>query len=141
MSVNSLQFQTPTITIFVVFFSLALLAVLSRIILRRMRGNARNSNATLPGPRELTANQLAGTINGASGTGNNGARRPRRPRRPRRTPSQMSVTSLPEYNKEPGAEEVVIFRYVYLGYLSLFHIPCSQCILPEDKAGTRCLVL
>ncbi|KAF8906054.1 hypothetical protein CPB84DRAFT_1844695 [Gymnopilus junonius] len=60
-------------------------------------------------PRELTAEQLAGTINGANQSGD--ATRPvRRTRRPRRTPSQMSVTSLPPYNKEPGEEELVIFR-------------------------------
>lgn len=63
------------------------------------------------GPRELTAEQLAGTINGDIQTGTAAARTARRPRRPRRTPSQMSVTSLPAYNKEPGEEELVIFRY------------------------------
>ena len=122
-----LQFQTPTITIFVVFFSLALLACLSRAFLRRRRENARYSDATPTEPRELTANQLAGT-DGTSATGNNGARRTRRPRRPRRTPSQMSVTSLPEYMKEPGAEEVVIFRCVYLGLFraSMFTIHTSR---------------
>ncbi|KAH9474807.1 hypothetical protein JR316_0013272 [Psilocybe cubensis] len=65
------------------------------------------------GPRELTAEQLAGTINGdipAAGGAAAAARTTRRPRRPRRTPSQMSVTSLPAYNKEPGEEELVIFR-------------------------------
>ena len=67
------------------------------------------------GVRELTAAELAGTING--GTTGNGevpaapAARTRRTRRPRRTPSQMSVTSLPAYNKEPGEQELVIFRY------------------------------
>ncbi|KAF5325045.1 hypothetical protein D9619_009606 [Psilocybe cf. subviscida] len=70
--------------------------------------------------RELTAEQLAGTINNGGrrevtatelAGGDAGAPRPaRRTRRPRRTPSQMSVTSLPVYNKEPGEEEVVIFR-------------------------------
>jgi hypothetical protein len=29
----------------------------------------------------------------------------------------MSVTSLPEYNKEPGEEELVIFRSVYMDFL------------------------
>ncbi|PPQ92499.1 hypothetical protein CVT25_010332 [Psilocybe cyanescens] len=66
--------------------------------------------ATTTGPRELTAEQLAGTINGDIQTGTAAARTTRRARRPRRTPSQMSVTSLPEYNKEPGDEELVIFR-------------------------------
>ena len=63
--------------------------------------------------RELTAEQLAGTINGENRPANSNApRTTRRPRRPRRTPSQMSVTSLPPYNKEPGEEELVIFRLV-----------------------------
>ena len=69
---------------------------------------------TSKGARELTAEQLAGTINnGAAPGAAPGTRRARRPRRQRRTPSQMSVTSLPEYMKEPGEEEVVIFRLVF----------------------------
>jgi hypothetical protein len=67
--------------------------------------------------RELTAEQLAGTINGENRPANGTAlRTARRPRRPRRTPSQMSVTSLPPYNKEPGEEELVIFRSVYMKF-------------------------
>ena len=58
--------------------------------------------------REVTAAQLA---NG--GRNRQGATvtttRPR-VRRTRRTPSQMSTTSLPVYMKEPGAQELVIFR-------------------------------
>ncbi|KAF9011870.1 hypothetical protein BDQ17DRAFT_793829 [Cyathus striatus] len=62
------------------------------------------------GVREITAEQLAGTINdGVSNTTSANART-RRTRRPRRTPSQISTTSLPAYNKEPGDEELVIFR-------------------------------
>ena len=64
------------------------------------------------GARELTAEQLAGTINGDAEAAGTGPRRARRPRRNRRTPSQASVTSLPAYNKEPGEEELVIFRCV-----------------------------
>lgn len=67
--------------------------------------------------RELTAEQLAGAINGENRPANgNAPRTTRRPRRPRRTPSQMSVTSLPPYNKEPGEEELVIFRSVYMEF-------------------------
>ena len=67
--------------------------------------------------RELTAEQLAGAINGENRPTNGTApRTARRPRRPRRTPSQMSVTSLPPYNKEPGEEELVIFRSVYMEF-------------------------
>lgn len=58
--------------------------------------------------RELTADQLVGTINDPPTSG--AAGRTRRTRRPRRRPSQVSVTSLPAYNKEPGEEELVIFR-------------------------------
>ncbi|KIY69426.1 hypothetical protein CYLTODRAFT_488928 [Cylindrobasidium torrendii FP15055 ss-10] len=73
---------------------------------------APTSSAT-PNVRELTADQLAGP-----GSRQNSVRRPavpppttaRRVRRPRRTPSQISTTSLPAYNKEPGEEELVIFR-------------------------------
>lgn len=58
--------------------------------------------------RELTAEQLAGSIN-ANATSTT-TTRARRNRRPRRTPSQISTTSLPAYNKEPGEQELVIFR-------------------------------
>lgn len=57
--------------------------------------------------RELTAEQLVGSD---TATNLPTTRQPRRTRRPRRTPSQISVTSLPAYNKEPGEEELVIFR-------------------------------
>lgn len=61
--------------------------------------------------REITAAQLVGTINGtATPAAGTTASRTRRPRRPRRTPSQISTISLPAYNKEPGEEELVIFR-------------------------------
>ena len=67
-------------------------------------GTSSRSNPT-NGGRELTAEQLAG-----SDSATELPRQPRRNRRARRTPSQMSVTSLPAYNKEPGDEELVIFR-------------------------------
>ena len=61
--------------------------------------------------RELTADQLAGSINATDLPASRAAgRQAGRTRRPRRTPSQVSVTSLPAYNKEPGEEELVIFR-------------------------------
>lgn len=69
------------------------------------------SQAPARSGRELTAEQLAGSINGSELPSSGAtARQTRRPRRPRRTPSQVSVTSLPAYNKEPGEEELVIFR-------------------------------
>jgi hypothetical protein len=52
--------------------------------------------------REVTAEQLAGR------TSNNA--QSRRPRRTRRTPSQISTASLPLYMKEPGDQELVIYR-------------------------------
>ncbi|KAF8208254.1 hypothetical protein K438DRAFT_1930637 [Mycena galopus ATCC 62051] len=55
-------------------------------------------------PRELTAEQLAGSINQAPGAPT------RRPRRARRTPSQISTVSLPAYMKEPGEQELVVSR-------------------------------
>ncbi|PPQ81409.1 hypothetical protein CVT24_001830, partial [Panaeolus cyanescens] len=74
--------------------------------------------AQLTGMDTPASGQRAGNGGGTNGGGNGGnaggggatARRNRRGRRPRRTPSQMSVTSLPAYNKEPGDEELVIFR-------------------------------
>ncbi|KAJ7326486.1 hypothetical protein DFH08DRAFT_340469 [Mycena albidolilacea] len=57
-----------------------------------------------PATRELTAEQLAGSINRAPSAP------ARRPRRPRRTPSQISTVSLPAYMKEPGEQELVVSR-------------------------------
>ena len=68
-------------------------------------GASLGSNPT-SGGRELTADQLVGSDSATEPT----TRQPRRNRRARRTPSQVSVTSLPAYNKEPGEEELVIFR-------------------------------
>lgn len=81
-----------------------------------LRGLA-SLTATTPAPantREVTAEQLANGIaapgDDAGETGSGQARPARRPRRARRTPSQVSTKSLPAYNKEPGDEELVIFR-------------------------------
>lgn len=59
------------------------------------------------GTRELTADQLAGSINNDQNS-NTRARRSRRP--PRRTPSQLSTHSLPAYAKEPGEQELVVLQ-------------------------------
>lgn len=61
---------------------------------------------------ELTADQLTGnrsttTTNATTTTTSATARRARRTRR---TPSQISTVSLPMYMKEPGEQELVIFR-------------------------------
>ncbi|KAF7978749.1 hypothetical protein HWV62_44766 [Athelia sp. TMB] len=62
--------------------------------------------------RELTAEQLVGRGAGQAATPATaaGATAGRRPRRNRRTPSQISTHSLPLYNKEPGDQELVIYR-------------------------------
>lgn len=58
----------------------------------------------------MTATTTANNTSGGGANTNANANRPPRARRTRRTPSQMSTTSLPAYAKEPGAEELVIFR-------------------------------
>lgn len=58
--------------------------------------------------REVTADQLTGRTPAATNA--------RRPRRTRRTPSQISTASLPLYMKEPGDQELVIFRLVTQSY-------------------------
>ncbi|RDB23618.1 hypothetical protein Hypma_009504 [Hypsizygus marmoreus] len=79
----------------------------------RCRSRATTGTRNVQGTRELTAEQLAGTINTSNtrapplATANRTARRTRRPRR---TPSQISTISLPAYAKEPGEQELVIFR-------------------------------
>ncbi|KAL1683495.1 hypothetical protein EV122DRAFT_273143 [Schizophyllum commune] len=67
-------------------------------------------NSSTPAVRELTAEQLMGTQPTTTNSGPPPAAANRRNRRPRRTPSQMSTTSLPAYNKEPGEQEVVVYR-------------------------------
>ena len=69
-------------------------------------------NSSTPAVRELTAEQLMGTQPTTTNSGPPPAAANRRNRRPRRTPSQMSTTSLPAYNKEPGEQEVVVYRWV-----------------------------
>lgn len=67
-------------------------------------GNSVAVASGMPATRELTAEQLAGSINHAPGAP------ARRTRRPRRTPSQISTVSLPAYMKEPGEQELVVSR-------------------------------
>ncbi|KAJ7704341.1 hypothetical protein B0H17DRAFT_1039319 [Mycena rosella] len=68
-------------------------------------GNGVAAASGMPVTRELTAEQLAGSINRAPGAPAARARRP-----PRRTPSQISTVSLPAYMKEPGEQELVVSR-------------------------------
>ncbi|KAJ7291344.1 hypothetical protein C8J57DRAFT_1704981 [Mycena rebaudengoi] len=100
---------TTWIPIIVVGVVLTILSVLacSRKSLRRhiaSMGHGAAIAAGAPPSRELTADQLAGSINRAPGAP------PRRARRPRRTPSQISTVSLPAYMKEPGDQELVVSR-------------------------------
>ncbi|KAF4603212.1 hypothetical protein EYR38_003622 [Pleurotus pulmonarius] len=126
------QSATPKIWIPVVVVAVALSAFAILIWARRssavrqgfstvLSRSSTNNTPSRPGTaREVTAEQLAGstanTANATTGNGNTtttttvtGAR-PRRTRRPRRTPSQVSTTSLPAYMKEPGEQELVIYR-------------------------------
>ncbi|KIP04039.1 hypothetical protein PHLGIDRAFT_212844 [Phlebiopsis gigantea 11061_1 CR5-6] len=68
-----------------------------------------NNNSSNSGPRELTAQQLAGSA-ADSLTEPAPAPRSRRSRRPNRRASQISTHSLPVYMKEPGEQEVIIYR-------------------------------
>lgn len=95
------------------------LVLWGRKSLRRGVGNIARSTALAAGntrptaqgsSREVTAEQLAGSLNRNPAAPTTGAGRTRRPRR---TPSQISTISLPAYMKEPGDQELVIFRYAY----------------------------
>jgi len=110
-SIISPKTWVPMVVIVVLLIIVALLAWSKNSFRRAFSafvgvdaGTSSGSNPTTGG-RVLTAEQLAG-----SDSATELPRQPRRNRRARRTPSQMSVTSLPAYNKEPGDEELVIFR-------------------------------
>ncbi|EJD02038.1 uncharacterized protein FOMMEDRAFT_141222 [Fomitiporia mediterranea MF3/22] len=78
-------------------------------VVSRLRGvAARAGQNGTSATREVTASQLAGGTTTSRRTV--GTRNPRTGRRNRRTPSQISTTSLPVYMKEPGDQELVIFR-------------------------------
>jgi hypothetical protein len=108
--------QVPILVITVVLALLSILSCQRNSIRQRFtpfRWRTRAVDSAVAGAqrtREITAEQLAGTINGTVPPASAPAPRTRRNRRPRRTPSQISTTSLPAYNKEPGEEELVIFR-------------------------------
>lgn len=89
------------------------------------------SGANANGTRELTAEQLAGPATpgtstpGTTTTTTTTNARPRRARRNRRTPSQISTRSLPAYMKEPGEQELVIYRYVFFLFISPRFFSCT----------------
>ncbi|KAK0484533.1 hypothetical protein IW261DRAFT_843311 [Armillaria novae-zelandiae] len=118
---NSIEIWVPIVVVVVLLVVGGCLCWFRKSVRRRFNGisglgsssGSGTSTTTLPttngGVRELTAEQLAGTADGAASNPPS-ATRTRRARRPRRTPSQISTTSLPAYNKEPGDQELVIFR-------------------------------
>ncbi|KAJ7221578.1 hypothetical protein GGX14DRAFT_670291 [Mycena pura] len=79
----------------------------------------------MPVTRELTAEQLAGSINRAPTA-------PARPRRPRRTPSQISTISLPAYMKEPGEQELVVTRGPDGDDIAM---PAATAVAEEDESN------
>ncbi|EAU84146.2 hypothetical protein CC1G_08687 [Coprinopsis cinerea okayama7 len=114
----------PVVVVVVVLLGLVLVSCTNKKLRARvMPGRTTVQNPAAP--RELTAEQLAGTINGAAA--NQPVARTRRARRPRRTPSQMSVTSLPAYNKEPGEQELVVIRGT-----DAQDVPATATIIPEE---------
>ncbi|KAK0205491.1 hypothetical protein DFS33DRAFT_1383404 [Desarmillaria ectypa] len=116
---SSIEIWVPIVVVVVVFTAGICLYWFRKSVRRRLSAitgltsGSGSSTTALPttngGVRELTAEQLAGTAEGATSNPPS-ATRTRRTRRPRRTPSQISTTSLPAYNKEPGEQELVIFR-------------------------------
>ncbi|KAK0498964.1 hypothetical protein EDD18DRAFT_57119 [Armillaria luteobubalina] len=118
---NSIEIWVPIVVVVILLVIGGCLCWFRKSVRRRLHGvpgfssgsGSGSSTTALPtangGVRELTAEQLAGTVDGATSNPPS-ATRTRRTRRPRRTPSQISTTSLPAYNKEPGDQELVIFR-------------------------------
>lgn len=84
-----------------------------------MASGAGTTTHGAPATRELTAAELAGgrtsSSNNTTTTGAPTTTQGRRTgRRNRRTPSQISTRSLPVYQKEPGDQELVIYRLVII---------------------------
>ena len=82
--------------------------------------------------RELTAAELAGgrtsNSNNTAAAGTPATTQGRRSgRRNRRTPSQISTKSLPVYQKEPGDQELVIYRLVIIISFTVTDSTC--CVL------------
>jgi len=104
-----------------------------RGFLRRLAGLTAPVPAPNTNTREVTAEQLANGIaapgDGEAGSGE--ARPARRSRRPRRTPSQVSTKSLPAYNKEPGDEELVIFRCVLIQTSTASNSHFGRIVVPR----------
>ncbi|KAG6835969.1 hypothetical protein H0H93_012743 [Arthromyces matolae] len=106
----AMQIWVPILVVGVLIFAALLTLIWRCWFTAWLKNRRRRPSASLTPARELTAAELAGTINGTTPTTTQAANRTRRTRRARRTPSQMSTTSLPEYAKEPGEQELVIIR-------------------------------
>ncbi|KAF8649094.1 hypothetical protein AX16_006018 [Volvariella volvacea WC 439] len=112
---NSSSGVPPQLWIPIIIVALLVLATAiitwSKRTLRRSIANLSGGTTGQDNVRNVTAEQLANGGGNGSSTSNVGPDgRPRRSRRPRRTPSQVSTKSLPAYMREPGEEEVVIYR-------------------------------
>ena len=119
-------FQAPIVAIVATAF---LLLICFRGSLRASWNSMGQVTATASGAtptqsvaptRELTAAELAGgrtNSNNPTAAGTPAATQGRRSgRRNRRTPSQISTKSLPVYQKEPGDQELVIYRLVLISF-------------------------
>ncbi|KAF8635629.1 hypothetical protein AX15_000268 [Amanita polypyramis BW_CC] len=111
----SAKIWAPILGVVIVLFALLIWRCSGRGLFQGILSGLAGPEGFLPSSaqtRELTAEQLAGSINRNTTAGNNNINggRSRRNRRPRRSPSQMSTASLPAYMKEPGEQELVIFR-------------------------------
>ncbi|KAJ3474917.1 hypothetical protein NLI96_g12177 [Meripilus lineatus] len=117
----STQVWVPIVVIASILLAVAVLTCTrstwrTRIARWYSRSMPSGSGANANGTRELTAEQLAGPATpgtstpGTTTTTTTTNARPRRARRNRRTPSQISTRSLPAYMKEPGEQELVIYR-------------------------------
>ncbi|KAF8497577.1 hypothetical protein F5888DRAFT_1699204 [Russula emetica] len=96
------------IAIPMVFYRNELLSKLRRMSLPSMRVRQRPSPTSV---RDLTAEEIAGTVATNQAQAASTARTNRRTgRNNRRTPSQISTRSLPAYMKEPGELELVIIQ-------------------------------
>lgn len=120
--------------------SFVLLACLcSKRAIFRLFGRYATPAGQAANARELTADQLAGSINrnvnNANNANNTTNGRPRRTRRPRRTPSQISTTSLPAYMKDPGEHELVVYR----GPMDLQDMPqpAAAVLFPMNEDGEQ----
>jgi hypothetical protein len=113
---------TPPVQLPVVIIALLGFVLVVSVCHKRSRRNAAAALEDRDNPTQQTTQAANGTTPG----------RTRRSRRPRRTPSQISTISLPAYMKEPGDEELVVYRSVLLHFkghcLSYLSRGCQGCL-------------